>query len=175
MDLNGSESPMAWGPRWQMRVLAICAAAALLTGIIGFLQHGDSLFAAVYQTLQMFFLESLDLPIAHGEGKFVPADHDVLKELWSSDRVAFTYATHEPGPDESFLGNPNGSVGDIAGICDDTGLILGLMPHPERHVTPVQHPNWSTRGRLDAEGAGGRVFRNGVQFAISSATTRTYV
>jgi len=66
--------------------------------------------------------ETIYCPIAHGEGRFVPADDQVCRALWDDDRVALTYAD----------GNPNGSVDDIAGICDRSGLVLGLMPHPER-------------------------------------------
>ncbi len=60
--------------------------------------------------------------------------------------------------------NPNGSVADIAGICDPTGRIFGLMPHPERHVEPTQHPRWTREG-AKPEGDGVRVFRNAVDFA----------
>ena len=60
--------------------------------------------------------------------------------------------------------NPNGSMQAIAGICDPTGRIFGLMPHPERHVEPTQHPRW-TRDGLQKEGDGVRIFRNAVEFA----------
>ena len=59
--------------------------------------------------------------------------------------------------------NPNGSQDDIAGICDATGRVLGLMPHPERHVLPTQHPQWTRHG-LKAEGDGLQLFRNAVEF-----------
>jgi len=84
----------------------------------------------------------LALPIAHGEGKLVPADEATLAALKSGGYVALRYCDEagNPGP---FPINPNGSVDDIAGLTDRTGLILGLMPHPERHVQPTQHPAWT--------------------------------
>ena len=99
-------------------------------------------------------IERMELPIAHGEGKFVPADDAVRRELWDKGHVALVY-------DQD---NPNGSVDDIAGVCDSTGLIFGLMPHPERHIDPIQHPAWTSRKPLPAEGEGLRIFRNAVEF-----------
>lgn len=99
-------------------------------------------------------VESIELPIAHGEGKFVPIDEGVREALWDNDQVALVYAAGD---------NPNGSVDDIAGVCDRTGLIFGLMPHPERYVDPVQHPAWTRQRLLSEEGQGLRIFRNAVQ------------
>jgi phosphoribosylformylglycinamidine synthase subunit PurQ / glutaminase len=97
-------------------------------------------------------LGPIDLPIAHGEGKFVPADDAVRRALWDQGHVALVYDGE----------NPNGSVDNIAGVCDSTGLVLGLMPHPERHVDPLQHYAWSSHGNLPAEGEGLRFFKNAV-------------
>lgn len=106
--------------------------------------------------------ERIELPIAHGEGRFVAGTADVQKELWSSDQVALVYAngtaTLAAGGTTSH--NPNGSADDIAGVCDSTGLVLGLMPHPERSVDPTQHPAW-TRARPE-RGAGLQFFENAV-------------
>jgi phosphoribosylformylglycinamidine synthase len=93
----------------------------------------------------------IELPIAHGEGKFVPADEQVRKELWDNQQVPLVYEGH----------NPNGSIDDIAGVCDRTGLVFGLMPHPERHIDPLQHPAWSTR-KDKSEGDGLQIFRNAI-------------
>jgi len=107
-------------------------------------------------------LDELELPIAHGEGKFVPANQEIRQALHQQDQVAFVYSGMgmDGKPD-----NPNGSVDSIAGICDSTGLILGLMPHPERYVSPLQHFAWTRNNRLPKEGAGLAVFRNAVKHA----------
>jgi phosphoribosylformylglycinamidine synthase subunit PurQ / glutaminase len=97
-------------------------------------------------------LGAIDLPIAHGEGKFVPVDESVRAGLWEGQQVALVYDGD----------NPNGSVDDIAGVCDSTGLVFGLMPHPERHIDPTQHYAWTTRRVLGEEGEGLRIFRNAV-------------
>jgi len=68
----------------------------------------------------------------------------------------------ECGARASYPWNPNGSVGDIAGICDPTGRVFGLMPHPERHVLPTQHPRWTREG-LQKQGAGRVIFENAVR------------
>jgi phosphoribosylformylglycinamidine synthase len=109
----------------------------------------------------------VDLPIAHGEGRFVPADEQVRRELWSNEQVALTYACPDGNPaGGAFPENPNGSVDDIAGVCDPSGLVFGLMPHPERYVDAIQHPAWTRQraaGVLAAEGQGLRFFRNAVE------------
>jgi len=102
------------------------------------------------------------LPIAHGEGKVVSKDAHVLEELKSGQYVAFRYVDRD-GNEGSFPVNPNGSMGSIAGLTDSTGRVLGLMPHPERHIHRTQHPHWS---RLtDGKGADGRtIFENAVKY-----------
>ncbi len=109
--------------------------------------------------------EVIYVPVAHAEGKFIPKDEKVLKALRENDRIVFRYAD-SGGKRPGYPGNPNGSVDDIAGICDATGRILGMMPHPERHVTYLQHPNWrrDPGGRKEM-GTGLRLFENGVEFA----------
>jgi len=76
-------------------------------------------------------VESIALPIAHGEGRLV-ASEDELDRLEADGRIALRYAGE----------NPNGSMRDIAGLCDSTGLVFGLMPHPERYTHPRNHPNF---------------------------------
>jgi len=108
-------------------------------------------------------LAALDLPIAHGEGKFIPADPSVRKTLWDNDQIALVYVRADgSSASGEFPDNPNGSVDDVAGICDATGLVFGLMPHPERHVDPLQHPAWTRQRPLPSEGAGLQIFRNAV-------------
>lgn len=86
----------------------------------------------------------IQLPIAHGEGKFVTADEGVLKELERNNQVVLRYVD-EDGREAGYPWNPNGSVKSIAGICDPTGKVFGLMPHPERFADPFQHPQWTMR------------------------------
>lgn len=83
------------------------------------------------------------LPIAHGEGKFVPRDPAVLDTLRGQDQLALRYCKPDGSAAEGDPANPNGSVDDVAGLCDPSGRVLGLMPHPERFVAPTQHPNWT--------------------------------
>jgi phosphoribosylformylglycinamidine synthase len=106
--------------------------------------------------------EIIYLPVAHGEGKFVPRDKGVLDKLKENNRIVFQYVD-EKGNLAGYPHNPNGSVENIAGICDNTGRIFGLMPHPERHIFSHQHPRW-TREKPKAEGDGLAIFRNGVEY-----------
>lgn len=110
-------------------------------------------------------LTDLDLPIAHGEGRFVTANAAVRQALWDEDQVALVYIRGDGSPATGQTpDNPNGSVDDIAGVCDATGLVFGLMPHPERHVEATQHPAWTRHRPLAVEGAGLEVFRNAVRY-----------
>lgn len=99
-------------------------------------------------------------PIAHGEGKFVAQDKETLANLEAMGLVALRYV----GPDgeiADYPWNPNGSQGNIAGICDARGTILGLMPHPEDHIVLQQHPRFY-RGEQGLLGL--RLFQNGVRY-----------
>jgi phosphoribosylformylglycinamidine synthase I len=107
--------------------------------------------------------EIIYLPIAHGEGKFIPKDKNILAKLKREGLIVFEY-TDEKGSRKGFPYNPNGSVENIAGICDKTGRIFGLMPHPERHINYLQHPRW-TREKRRGRGDGFAIFKNGVEFA----------
>ena len=108
--------------------------------------------------------EVVALPIAHGEGKFVPRDEGVLKTFTDNGQVALRYCSAEGGKAEGFPANPNGSVDDIAGLCDPTGRILGLMPHPERFVDITQHPQWTRNGVRRADG---RLFFDSARRALN--------
>lgn len=105
----------------------------------------------------------LYLPVRHGEGKFIPQGNKVLKQVKQNNQIVFQYVDAS-GDFGDYPVNPNGSVGSIAGICDETGLLFGLMPHPEGYVTRTQHPRW-TREDLPPEGQGLRIFRNAVNYA----------
>jgi len=106
------------------------------------------------------------LPIAHGEGKFVAQDKGVLDTLKGNGQVVFRYC-NEAGHFSGDSYNPNGSMDNIAGICDGTGRILGLMPHPERHIEPLQHPRWAGL-KNRKEGDGLKIFKNGVEYALGN-------
>src|SRR5688572_13555725 len=114
-------------------------------------------------------LSPIDLPIAHGEGKFMPVDDAVRQALWDNDQVALTYIRPDDSPaGGEFPHNPNGSIDDIAGVCDSTGLVFGLMPHPERFVVGIQHPSWTRTSRANAQGDGLGVFRNAVRYVTNA-------
>jgi phosphoribosylformylglycinamidine synthase len=116
-------------------------------------------------------IDRIDLPARHGEGKFLTADDDVLKRLENGLQVPVRYAGPDGERTEEWPFNPNGSPGGIAGVCDPTGRLFGLMPHPDAFLYPFQHPGWS-RGRYtgDApvEGQGLRMFANGVDAIAAS-------
>lgn len=105
--------------------------------------------------------EVLELPIAHAEGQFVVTDPSVI-EAWSNEQRIVARYVDADGRSGSFPINPNGSMGDIAGLCDASGRVFCLMPHPERHVFAEQHPRWTRRKVQPAEGDGLRIFKNAV-------------
>jgi len=107
--------------------------------------------------------ESIYLPVAHAEGNFVPADPDVLDALRDNGQIVYRY-TDPHGDHGDYPWNPNGSVDDIAGVCDPTGCVLGMMPHPERHCLPIHHPRWTREGLKD-KGDGLRIFERAVKYA----------
>jgi len=104
------------------------------------------------------------LPIRHGEGKFVAASPDVLDRIEASNLAVLKYSGPDYGePTMEFPENPNGSERAIAGICDESGLLMGLMPHPEAFVHRTSHPRW-TREDLPEEGDGLILFRNAAEY-----------
>jgi phosphoribosylformylglycinamidine synthase len=109
-------------------------------------------------------IENLYLPIAHAEGKFVPRDETVLDSLETNQQLALKYC--RPGGKNGqvpYPENPNGSTANVAGICDSTGRIFGLMPHPERHILGTQHPRWTREG-LAAKADGLAIFENAIRY-----------
>ncbi len=114
--------------------------------------------------------ERIYCPVAHGEGRFVPRDEATLEQLRQGGQIALTYVGRDACPEHSrrsspadYPANPNGSVADIAGICNAQGNVLGLMPHPEDHVVPWQHPRF-TRGEGGELGLA--LFVQGVRYAV---------
>jgi phosphoribosylformylglycinamidine synthase I len=102
-------------------------------------------------------------PVAHGEGRFILKDPKDVKALERKDMIALTYVTADGSPaGGAYPENPNGSLADIAGICNDEGNVLGLMPHPEDHIHNWQHPRFS---RNEAGQLGLALYENGVYYA----------
>jgi len=138
-------------------------------------------------------IESMYLPVAHAEGKFVARVAQSLRQLEDGGQLVLRYVAQRRGagatacsqavssagsaghcfqgssgtpggtPMVPYPDNPNGSMADVAGVCDATGRVLGLMPHPERHIDPTQHPRW-TRGEAGKVGDGLQVFVNAVEY-----------
>jgi phosphoribosylformylglycinamidine synthase len=119
------------------------------------------------------FTQELDewiyCPVAHGEGRFVPRGDEMLSALRENEMITVQYVAppNSSTPGDATAGyphNPNGSVADIAGICNASGTVFGLMPHPEDHIFAEQHPRW-TRGERGNLGLA--LFENGVRYAGS--------
>jgi phosphoribosylformylglycinamidine synthase subunit PurQ / glutaminase len=109
-------------------------------------------------------MKGIYLSIRHGEGKFIPKDEAVRDELKKRELIVLQYSDEtfqKPVMDYPF--NPNGSVDAVAGICDKTGRLMGMMPHPEAYLHRTNHPRW-TREELPEEGMGLALFKNAVQY-----------
>jgi phosphoribosylformylglycinamidine synthase len=114
-------------------------------------------------------IERMYLPVAHAEGKFVARDEATLAKLDAAGQLVLRYAfspepqTLNPEPTSvPYPACPNGAQLAVAGLSDESGRVFGLMPHPERHIDPMQHPRW-TRERRE-RGDGLAVFENAVRF-----------
>jgi len=105
----------------------------------------------------------INVQVAHGEGKFY-ASPSTIKKVEESGQVVFRYADASGRPTASYPANPNGSLNAIAGICDSTGRIMGMMPHPERYIEKTQHPNWR-RMPANTMPHGLAIFKNAVEYA----------
>ena len=120
--------------------------------------------------------ETIYIPVANGEGKVMLASEDVRTRLGPGGHIALQYvnppwvddgegdgvAAGEAAGDTPYPWSPNGSVDAIAGICDATGRIFGLMPHPERYTHPTHHPRWTREGCREPDGL--HIFRNAVNY-----------
>jgi phosphoribosylformylglycinamidine synthase I len=123
------------------------------------------------------FLQSIreiELPVAHAEGKFVVRDAKAYSGMEGVGRFVMRYAAKSGARTPRLAGdlsavpyphNPNGAMGDVAGVCDETGRVFGLMPHPERFVDPTQHPRWTREAKREV-GDGLRVFQNAVRYFL---------
>ena len=118
-------------------------------------------------------IREMELPVRHGEGKFF-ASEQVIGRLASQNQIVFQYVDRKGMPAEGrFPFNPNGSLMDIAGICDATGRVLGLMPHPEAFNHFTNHPDWNWKKQalmregatdIPEEGDGINIFKNAVAY-----------
>ena len=99
--------------------------------------------------------------VAHGEGKFF-AEKNTMNKIEKENLVAFRYVDRQGNPTQKYPDNPNGSLNAIAGICDTTGRILGLMPHPERFIFREQHPNWRRQKITKPQGL--PIFENMIKY-----------
>jgi len=104
-------------------------------------------------------IKSLSLPVAHAEGKVVTST-EALPDL----NIVLRYTDNQGNSNAGYPYNPNGSAGNIAGICDASGRIFALMPHPERHIRGTQHPRWTREG-AKKHGDGFQIFLNAVKWA----------
>lgn len=109
-------------------------------------------------------MDSLMVPVRHGEGKFVCDNEATLKEVTEANLIAVWYADQSGKPTMEYPANPNGSVMAIAGICNTTGRIFGLMPHPEAYTHRTNHPAWTRIKNLPDRGEGMAIFDNAVNF-----------
>lgn len=110
-------------------------------------------------------VESMYLPVAHAEGKFVVRDEAASSALSDAGQFVLKYVGEQGATNGrvQYPFNPNGSEANVAGACDETGRVFGLMPHPERYVDRTHHPRW-TRGEGADPGDGLAVFRNAVRY-----------
>lgn len=109
--------------------------------------------------------EIISLPIAHGEGKLIFDSAATKDKLWKNNQAVYQYVDEKGNP-ATYPANPNGSADSLAGICNATGRVFGLMPHPERNVLATHHPRW-TRGDSPKIPHGTYIFKNAVSFAAA--------
>lgn len=102
-------------------------------------------------------------PSAHAEGKFVLHDEEDLKKLKENDQIVFRYTSPE-GEEVEYPWNPNGSIDDIAGLCNPEGNVLGLMPHPERVFFNHTNPDWTRKGLKNSRGDGKLIFESALKY-----------
>ena len=124
--------------------------------------------------------ERMPVPVAHAEGRFVVRDDATLERLRERRQIALTYVVEGPpegdtagdaagdAPGAGYPANPNGSTAHVAGICDPSGRVLGLMPHPERNLDPWNHPRWTREGRRGS-GEGLAFYRRMVEVACAAS------
>ncbi|MFM7976930.1 MAG: phosphoribosylformylglycinamidine synthase I [Pirellula sp.] len=116
------------------------------------------------------FLRGIDriyLPMAHAEGRLLLRDQQARDQLVERKQIAVRYCDSDGNTGDEGLAfpvNPNGAQWNIAGICDPSGRIFGLMPHPERYLDPTNHPSWTRQSSLPEHGEGLKIFKNAVEY-----------
>lgn len=117
-------------------------------------------------------IRTIEFPVRHGEGRFLPGSDQVLRRLERQKQVCIRYCDGNGVPTQKFPYNPNASTAAAAGICDPSGRVFGLMPHPEAATAFYHHPDWTKRRRLYARegdvppvhGDGHRIFTNAFEY-----------
>ena len=112
-------------------------------------------------------IHTIYLPVRHGEGKLVVDTAKTLEEIKRGGHIVMQYSDERGNITSQYPYNPNGSTESVAGLCDSTGRIFGLMPHPEAFVRRIQHPRW-TREALSEEGEGLAIFRNAFKYVTEN-------
>lgn len=159
-------------------VLGVCNGFQVLakTGVFGNLSlmpnesgHFECRWVGLKKaSLKSIFLQDVEqvyFPVAHGEGRVVLGEGVIAEALLASGQVALQYCDSAGDVSVSYPTNPNGSVLNVAGVTNAKGTVLGLMPHPERYLTPIQHPQWTRLEQKPAQGDGLKLFQNAVQYA----------
>ncbi|HPM77996.1 MAG TPA: phosphoribosylformylglycinamidine synthase subunit PurQ [bacterium] len=113
-------------------------------------------------------LDKLYLPVRHGEGKLIAGSKDILREMKNRNLIAMQYAGTNYEPTMKYPANPNGSEEAIAALCDETGRIFGLMPHPEAYLHYTNFPRWQRFKTMPEEGLGVPLFRNAYNYLRKS-------
>jgi len=112
-------------------------------------------------------MDRIYFPVRHGEGKLVPENMDALNMIKEKGHIVMQYINDQGIATNEYPDNPNGSIEAIAGLCDSTGRIFGLMPHPEAYVCHTQHPRW-TREDMRNEENGLKIFNNAFKYVVEN-------
>jgi phosphoribosylformylglycinamidine synthase len=113
-------------------------------------------------------IDYIDLPMAHGEGKFMVKDQSILDAMYANDQVVFKYVLPNGEPaNGKFPFNPANTTDDITGVCDPSGRIFGMMPHPERYLLKENHPRWTSGDGSDSYN-GNLIFKNARDFVVQN-------
>jgi len=113
-------------------------------------------------------VDRMDLPARHGEGKFLTRDEALMQRLRDEHLIAVRYVDEGGEATQQWPWNPNGSPDAVAGVCDPSGRLFGLMPHPDAYLYGFNHPQWARKkleGSFELRGDGLKIFQNGVDFA----------